>query len=134
MKRAIIAVVVCVLLDGVLGALWYSPFAFGEAWHRLQGLDAETLNARGWVHGVSLLGNIVKMSCLFAIMRIARVDSPLKGVRTALVCWLAFVVTIWLGSTLYADRSMTVYAINMSFHLIVFTIAGAIMGALARER
>lgn len=128
MKTNVLAIIAVVVLDMVLGMIWYSPFLFGEVWHSLQGLDmAEMQEGRGAVYGISLLGMVVKFICLALLLQLAKAETWRDGIRVSLLAWLGFVVTIHLGSTLFADRSLEVLLINMSFHLIVFTSAGAIL-------
>lgn len=134
MKLNILAIVAVVILDMVIGMLWYSPFVFGEAWHSLQGLDmAQMQEGRGMVYGVSLLGNIAKVVCLALLLRWVGAETWRDGVKIGLLAWLGFVVTIHMGSTLYAGRSMEVLFINMGFHLVVFSAAGAILASWKRK-
>ncbi|MCH9681940.1 MAG: DUF1761 domain-containing protein [Deltaproteobacteria bacterium] len=125
---------VAVVVDAAVGALWYSPLAFGDAWHALQGLDAAALTERTWVHGVSMLVNVLKMTCLALLISLAGVESWRGGLRIGVLAWAGFVLTIWTGSTLYADRSLSVLAINMGFHLVVFSVVSALMGRFVRPR
>lgn len=134
MKLNILAIIAVVILDMVLGVLWYSPFLFGEAWHSLQGLDmAEMQEGRGAVHGISFLSNFAKITCMALLVRWTGARTWRDGVKVSLVAWLGFVVTIHLGSTLYAGRSLEVLLINMGFHLIAFSAAGAILAGWQRK-
>ncbi len=126
------AIALAVVVDVAIGALWYSPAGFGATWHAQQGLDPAALAERTWVHGVSMLANVLKMTCLAWLLSLARVDSWRGGLKIGLLAWAGFVLTIWTGSTLYADRPLTVLAINVGFHLVVFSVASALMGRFAR--
>lgn len=134
-KVPIWALFVALVFDAAFGALWYSPALFGDSWHRLQGLDAAALNeGRGWVHGVTMLVNLAKVASLATILAWTGVSDWRGGLRVGFVVWLGFIVTIWTGSTLYAGRSLEVLAINMVFHLIVFSAMSALLGHLTRAR
>lgn len=126
------AIAIAVFIDGAVGGFWYSGALFGDSWHSLQGLDAAALAERTWVHGLSLLINVVKMTVIAWLLSLVGVRSWRGGAVVGVLCWLGFVLTIWTGSTLYADRSMEVLAINMGFHLVVFTLAGSVMGRFIR--
>jgi len=126
--------VVALFIDAGLGAFWYSPAMFGDSWHQLQGLDATALSdGRGWVHGLSMAVNLVKVSCLAAFIVWTRSSGWRAGLRVGLVAWLGFVVTIWTGSTLYAGRSLTVLAINMGFHLVAFSLMSMLIAQFTRR-
>ncbi len=132
MRVKLWAIAIAVVIDAAIGALWYSSLLFGDTWHALQGLDAAALGQRGWVHGLSMLVNVIKMATLGMLISRCGVRSWRGGAAVGLLAWAGFVVTIWTGATLYADRSLSVLAINMSFHLIVFTTVGSLMGFATR--
>lgn len=125
-------VFVALFIDAAFGALWYSSALFGDSWHQLQGLDAAALSQRGWVHGVSMLVNLLKVASLATLIVWTRATGWQAGLRVGLLVWVGFVVTIWTGSTLYADRSLEVLAINMGFHLVAISAMAALIGRFAR--
>lgn len=128
MKIRIAAVAAAWLFDIVFGGLWYSPLLFGGPWHELQGLDPAALSqGRGHVHGISALFNLLKVLMMAALVVRTRAEGWKDGLKLGWMLWAGMVLTIHVGSTLYADRSLTVLAINMSFHLIAFSVVGALI-------
>ncbi len=121
------AVFAAFAFDVLFGFLWYGPL-WGSVWFEAQGLSADAMHDLGAAYGVSMLGNLIKIVCLSVLIRLCGVERALDGVKVTWLVWLGAVLTIHLGSSLFAGRSLLVLAINMGFHAIGFTVFGALLG------
>ncbi|MBX2802808.1 MAG: DUF1761 domain-containing protein [Myxococcales bacterium] len=126
------AVVAAFLFDVFFGFAWYGPL-FGALWFAEQGLDPSSMEGNGAVYGISMAANLLKVWCVAAVVGLTKPQSAWDGMKVAWLVWLGAVVVIHLGGTLFAGRSMTVLAINMSFHAIAFGVFGALFGGWRRS-
>ena len=51
------------------------------------------------------------------------------GILLALLAWLGFIVTTSLGSVLWEGKPVSLYVLNILFHLVNLVVMGLILGA-----
>src|SRR5579864_9384947 len=97
------AVLVCAVVDMVIGFIWYSPMLFANPWMKLMGYDpndkakiAEMQKTAGPSYGMSFIASLLAASVLSKIITISTVTTALYGMKIALAIWLGFVTTVQL--------------------------------------
>jgi hypothetical protein len=129
------AVLVCAVVDMVLGFLWYSPILFANPWMKLMGYDpndkaklAEMQKNAGAMYGLSFIASLLAAAVLSKIITISTVATALYGMKIALAIWLGFVTTVQLTGALFSKQPAKLYAINTGYQLVCFLAMGAILG------
>lgn len=125
------AVIVAVLINMVLGALWYSPVLFGKKWMKLVGLsetDAPEMKKMApKAYLGSALGSIVLALVLSFFVDWYGALIWTQGVFVAFLAWVGFVVPTSLNTILYENRSKGVFYINMGYYLVSFILMGIVL-------
>ena len=113
----------------VLGALWYGPL-FTKPWLVAMGKSMEEIQAQGGMAGayaISFAGALAASFVMALVISGSGVDNIIGGALTGALLWLGFVATSSLGSVVFEGRSVTLYMINNGYHLVGYTIVGALM-------
>mgnify|MGYP001614354345 FL=1 len=127
------AVLVAALCNMVLGFSWYG-FLFGKAWMKEMGIDKlskkETATMKEkdkksmWMAAGAALLTTYVMSHFVDYLEAATVS---EGLQLGFWLWLGFVAPIMLGIVLWEGKSWKLYAINVSYWLVVLLIMGSIL-------
>jgi hypothetical protein len=130
------AVLVCAIVDMVIGFLWYSPVLFANPWMKLMGYDpndkaklAEMQKSAGPSYAISFIASLLAAAVLSKIITISSVATPVYGMKIALAIWLGFVTTVQLTGAIFSRQPAKLYAINTGYQLVCFLAMGAILGA-----
>lgn len=123
-----LAVVVAAVSTFVLGAVWYGPI-FGKAWMGASGMTEERAKQAnmGMIFGVAFLLELVAAFVL--AMFIGAEANVGFGVFAGLSAGLFWVATAFGVVYLFEQRPLAHWAVNAGYHVIAFTIMGAILGA-----
>jgi hypothetical protein len=138
MKINYAAVVVSAVVYWVLGGLWYSPILFGGKFIEIMRWSPEQL-ARIQAEGAGLqlalafVGSLVAAYVLAHIVRYTSAESATDGAKTGLWLWLGFIVTTNLNTVFFEFRPLSLYLINIGYHLVAFLAMGALL-AVWRKR
>lgn len=122
------AVLLAAVLAFVLGAFWYSPYAFGKTWMHESGVNPDSSKGS---HKI-----IVFVVSFFLSLIAATVFAIFVGVRPSfffavgmgLSTGLAWVATSFGINYLFAGKSMKLLAIDAGYHTVQFTLYGIVLG------
>ena len=123
------AILVAALSMFLIGGVWYSPMLFGDAWMRLNGFTLESLRTSGQFR--PLVGSAVLaliMSTNLAFFLASSKTTLLWGMTAGALAGGGWVATGLTMTALFERKSWTYIAINGSYHLVAFTVMGAILG------
>ncbi len=128
-----LAVVVAAVVSIIIGSLWYSPLLFGNVWMRLQRFtkkDMDKAKQKGMVKSyiMASIGSLVTAFVLGYLIDMIGKD-VYTGILLALLAWLGFIVTTSLGSVLWEGKPVSLYVLNILFHLVNLVVMGLILGA-----
>lgn len=125
------AVLVAAVVNMALGALWYAPFLFGKIWMTsLQRRDKEVEKLKqnsNYFHLFTLLGALISSFVLAHFVDYVGATTFFEGMKVGLWCWLGFVVSTAISSTLYEGRSKKLYFLNIGYYFIAFLVMGGIL-------
>ena len=115
----------------LLGALWYSPALFGNAWMKGVGKTKEQI-AAGASPFNYIWGLITSLVAAYGIARImiwTGRDSIADGITVSLLVGVCFVLTSLSVNDVFEGRPRSLSVINILYHIVGFVIIGIILGA-----
>ena len=134
-----LAIAVCVILNMVLGALWYSPLLFGTIWAKLMGADFNKMkndpnfqkNAQKGYIVASLCHLIMTVVMAHFIEYTHASGSWFDGLKIGFSCWLGFTFTTMLTNHLFSknNSSWLLAAINIAYPMVALSMTGALLAA-----
>lgn len=134
----ILAVLVSAVLFFIVGALWYSPVMFANAWIKGMGLTEEQITemkekgpgAKPFI--ISFLGGLVMAfvtAHMVDFMKVVFGDSGMTnlsiGLTSAFWLWLGYIATFSLNSVAYEQKSWQFYFITTGYQFVGLMIMGA---------
>lgn len=126
---SLIGVLVASLVGVAIGSIWYSPFAFGNIWMRLSGLQTGEANENktDGLKRLYLLQFIFTFISAYALAHFAvaqKIGSLTDILALAFWIWLGFQLPISLASVLWEKRPFKLFVIHSSQYLIaIFLMA-----------
>jgi hypothetical protein len=126
-----LAVLVAVVLQFVLGFLWYGPL-FGEPWMGMVGLDTATIEANPpgageWI--TNIFSAVVSMYVLAWLFTKINVTSLVQGLLIGLLIGFAFVLLSIMTSGMFAKDPYGLAWITGGFTTVGLAVGGAVLGA-----
>ncbi len=124
------AVIVGVVLNMGVGALWYSPVLFAKAWMKENNFTEEQLREDGGAYrgyAVSIVASIVMMLALAILVQATGASEPLDGLLLGLLAGVGLVAATQAPNYTFESKSIRHYAINTGYHVVVFAIVGVMM-------
>jgi len=126
------AVFVSALAVNILGGLWYSPVLFGKIWLKLAGLTPEKMaseKARGMIHRyfISLIASFVMAYVLAPFVAVGARGSLAPALLLGFWLWLGFIVTRFVGPSLWEGKSWGLYFLNISYELVAILLMATIL-------
>ena len=124
-----LAVFVCALLSLVVGALWYSPVLFFEAWQQETGLSDEQVAKANPLKTSSLtflLAWIISYNLAFFLG-----DSKTNwqwGLMAGLLAGVGWASAVFVVISLFEQRSCKYMLINCGYITIYFASIGFVLG------
>lgn len=136
MNISIVAILVAVVANFILGFLWYTPL-FGKAWAKEMGYDTSVKPpsgaiAKGMVFMV--IGNFL-LAYVFAHNIAAWTYVPgteemspfIKIMNSTVFTWLGFYVPSDLSTVAWERKSWKLFGINTGYHFAMLLVASVIL-------
>lgn len=136
MKINMIAVLVAVVVNFILGFVWYTPL-FGKAWSKEMGFDPEekpssSVMIKGMVF--MIVGNFFfayvlahNIGAWSFVPGMDKMSLEASVASTAFFTWLGFFLPGELGATVWAKNSWKLFFINTSYHLVSLAVVACIL-------
>lgn len=131
-----VAVLVAVVANFVLGFLWYTPL-FGKAWAKEMGFDTSIkppagAMAKGMVFMV--IGNFFlayvfahNMAAWSFVPGNAEMGAVGNIINATIFTWLGFYLPVDIGTVTWENKSWKLFAINTGYHLVMLLVAATIL-------
>ena len=126
-----LSIIVAAVAYMALGALWYSPMLFGNAWMKGIGKTREQLTANASPVNY-VLGLIFSFIAAYGIARImiwTNRGSISDGIVIGLLAGVCFVLATMGVNDAFEKRPCSLTAINVLYHIVGFIVIGVIVGA-----
>lgn len=124
-----LAVLVCTIVAMALGALWYSPVLFGNAWMKAAGLKEEDIKkgdaGRGMI--VSAITTFIEMVVLASLLIMIGTTSMLMGIHMGALVSVGIIAMVMLSNAMFHQTSRGLWGINAGYRIVYFVINGAIL-------
>ncbi len=140
------ALIVAALAALVVGAVWYSPFLFGNAWMELRfdpsSLDNYTQNLNALAHagatahtkiplGEMLAEFVRELVIAYVLARfvvLLRIVDWKGAVLLGVWVWIGFNATLLLGTVIHENMPWKLYAIHAGHGLVNILVMTVILG------
>ena len=126
---------VAVLVAGaaymMLGALWYSPMLFGNAWMKAIGKTKEQIAAdfTPMTYVWAFIGSFVAAYGIARILHWMGGGAIKEGLMLGFLCGVCFVLTTTGINDLFERRPRGLTMMNVLYPIVGFLIIGVIVGA-----
>lgn len=123
-----LAVIVLAIGRNALGALWYSPLLFAEAYCRMNGISPQRMG-EGMPRAIvsELVGNLIAGTVLAVAIQASHATGVMGGAQVGALAWLGFVATTSMADVTWAKRPFALWLVNNGVHLIGLTLMGAVL-------
>ena len=123
-----VALFTSVLIYMLVGAIWYSPYLFGEIWRYTMGFRPEkmTPSSKAWIGAV--FNALITAFGLSALIRLAGAETGIKGMEVAFFAWLGISATGHFGAVLWENRPIKVFFIHAGCMLVTLLLMGFVLG------
>lgn len=111
-----------------IGALWYSPLLFLDAWHKASGVGEKEMKAgMARALAVELAGSLVTAFVLLHAVRYAGAGTALQGMAVGFFNWLGFVAVVTIGVVTYQGKPFSLFLLQNGYLLLSLLAMGAIL-------
>ena len=124
-----IAVVVAALAGYALGALWYMPKVFGNAWMAAMGKKPEEQGSPTQALIVSAVTTLVTALCLAVILKGCSVATLSAGITLGIVIGGGLVFLSMLSDHMFQGKPTKLLWIQGGYRFVYFVLMCAIIGA-----
>lgn len=124
-----LAVVAAAVSAFLIGALWYSKKAFGDAWMLEIGLTQDAFGKANMAvtFGATFLLQLIAATAL--ALYLGSGNDWLVGLQAGLLVGLCWIATAYGITYFYEQRSLRLYLINAGYYVVLFATMGTIIGA-----
>ena len=123
------SILVSAIIQWVLGALWYSPVAFGKSWSQLVTVPSGPNKQKTMIIGMicSFGASVILSGILWHIIQWSGANTWKSGGMVAFFMWGGFVAASALPGYIYEGRRFKLFAINYSYWLPAMLISGGLL-------
>ena len=124
-----LAIVVCVVINMVIGAVWYGVLA--EPWMKGIGKTREQIqeNSSWQPYAVAVLNSFLMAFVLANVIAWTGSTGLLNGLIVGLFMWVGFTGFTFAANHAFEGRSLNLWLINSCTYLVGLLVMGAILGA-----
>jgi len=125
-----IAVLAGVVFSNALGFLWYGPL-FSKPWLKALGKTEAEVQGSPSMYIVTMVTSFITMVVLAIAVKAFGAAGLVAGALLGLVLYVGFLATSSYVSTLFEQRSNTLWWINGLYNLVIFVVMGGVFAAWA---
>ena len=128
-KLNYLAILVSAVIWWIIGALWYSPVLFGNAWMQITGMTAEMAAGMSplLIYAMPLIAYLIACYVLAHAVVYAKATSAGTGALVGFWNWLGFVGAIMFVTVGFQNKPFTLWLIDAGYDLVGLLIAGIIL-------
>jgi Protein of unknown function (DUF1761) len=121
-----LTVIILTVFSFLIGVIWHSPMFFGKAWKKENNPKniPVKINA-AIVFGGTAVMHFIAISGLSAIIS---GSGGINGLIDGLLISIVWIVPAMSGTYLFANRSIKLLAIDSGMYIVLFSLAGFILG------
>jgi len=123
-----LAVIVAAVIRLAVGAVWYSPVAFGPMWLKTVGITQEQMMSRmPRALIVDAIGSLLMSFILLHAVVYAGANTLLLGAAVGALNWLGFVAVVLIATSVYEQRPLRAAYVGAGFNLVALVLMGALL-------
>ncbi len=129
------AIWLAIILQFVLGFLWYGPF-FGEKWMHMVDLDLTAVESNQAGFAIWITNIISSVSAMYLLAWLfvkIEIRTALRGLFTSFLIAVTFIFLSSLTNNLFARLPYGLAWITGGFSMVGFSIAGIIFGVWTKK-
>ncbi|KAA3599344.1 MAG: DUF1761 domain-containing protein [Calditrichaeota bacterium] len=127
------AVWICIILQQVIPALWFSELLFGEKWMELSVLKEEDFaNPSSIPFIASFLVSIFVCYLIAWLFKELKTENVLDGIKLSFFFWLAFVVGQIAVVDMFSLKPFALSLINSGYILVNLILTGILLSTWKR--
>ena len=122
-----LAILVALVVNQAIGAIWYNPSVLGTTWAKLSGIDFNSIDKSDATKSMIYSGllALIMMFVLAILIQLLKPSTFIGGVGCALILWS--VATLQMAiNMIYESKPIKLFFINSAYPLISLSIAGGI--------
>ena len=126
-----LAVLVGIVINMAVGALWYSPVAFAKDWMAMTGVTKEYMEEHkdeAYIgYAVSVVASVFIVFSLAVVVQLARAISAADGLLLGLYAGIGFVAATQAANYTFEARPIRLYLINVGYPVVTFALIGILL-------
>jgi hypothetical protein len=125
----IIAIIVCIVVNMIIGALWYSPLMFGKAWLSLTGRKAEEITKEDGNKSMSfaIIPAAVSAFGLALLVGIAQPGTIFDALVIGSLASVVFSGMSALNLVLFEGRTLKLSLLHTGYFIVSWNIVSIIL-------
>ncbi len=124
------AISLCVVLQMALGALWYSPALFSDAWLGFLGKSLEDIGQPSpAIYLLPLAAAFLQCWVLAFLINRSDYRNAVTGMQWAAVLWAAVILPYAMTHNTFSGLSVGVTVLDTGKELVGLLLSGSIIGA-----
>ncbi|HUQ40891.1 MAG TPA: DUF1761 domain-containing protein [Candidatus Limnocylindrales bacterium] len=127
-----VAIVIAVVVNMILGSLWFSPMLFSKKWMEWEGHTEQMGSGSSLplLIGLTAIGGLVSAIALDWFIDRTGTNTLAGGLLIGLYAGLGFVAPAMFADHLFNNRRGALFLIVAGYPILGLAIMGAILGAL----
>jgi hypothetical protein len=127
-----IAIIIAVVVNAVLGSLWFSPMLFSKKWMEWEGHTGPmgSGNSLPALVALTTVGTLISAIALAWFLDQTGTNTLLGGLLIGLYAGFGFVAPAMFADHLFNNRKGALFLIVAGYPIVGLAIMGAILGAI----
>lgn len=127
------AIAIAVVVNMVIGYIWYSPQLFGKAWMKMNGLSQKDMKTGRAAPMLAMLvlailqAFVLKHFAVYTASYYPTYSATSVGFLTGVWGWLGFVLPAMGASYMFAGRRKKLLLIDSGYYIVALPIMGMIL-------
>lgn len=121
------AIIVVVILNILLGMLWYSPKVLGKVWADTLRIRYDKIKPSVFHYVAAIIVSLITATVMSIFISWLDLVTIGEGLVFGFLVWLGFVATSHFSGVIWAQKPFKAYLIDVSFLLVNLLIMGAIL-------
>ncbi len=127
------ALIIAVVVNMIIGFVWYAPQVFGNAWMKMNGISKKDMKSGRLVPILAMLvlaivqAVVLKHFIVYAQHYNTGYSTTEAGFLTGLWAWVGFVAPVMGASYMFAGRRKKLLAIDTGYYLVALPLMGMIL-------
>ena len=124
-----LAIIVVVVVNLLLGAIWYSPYLFGPAWTKAHLFNVSDLKPTPFHYIGAAIVAFITAWVFSLIINWTEAITIAEGAFLGFFLWLGFVATTHFSGVLWAKKNIIAYLIDSGYQLVSLILMGILLTA-----